>query len=157
MGRNYIYDQRKINIQSCLRQAKECEKILDWRTVAASKCAPLERISFVLLGNSTSSQHNTIRRKPRSTAEFCEKIPESSKSSKYSQNDVPTSMVDSTNDLRSSDNILSEWKTIHCKMSNLSRKLRSKTFQDSLLDQVIIWHGKCSHVIANEIHSTFMQ
>lgn len=144
MGRNYIYDQRKINIQNHLRQAKECEKILDWKTDAANKCAPLERISFVLLGNSTSPHHyrNTIRKKPASTVEFCEKISESHRSSKYSQNCVRTSMIDPTNDLRSSDNILNEWKVIRCRMSNLSRKLRSRAFQDPLLDQVTIWYGK---------------
>lgn len=147
MGRNYIYNQRKINIQNYLRQTKECEKILDWRSVAASKCAPLERISFVGLGNSTSThhQHSSIGKNSPAEGEYCEIIPESYQfsaspmmASMNSQNDVPTSMIDTINDLRSSDNILNEWKTIHCKMSNLSRKLRSKTFQDAILDQVIL-------------------
>lgn len=134
MGRNYIYNQRKINIRNYLRQSKECEKILDWRTVAANKCAPLERISFVGLGNSSSYLHNTIRKNPPSIAEYCEKMPEPYESA--SQNDFSTSMIDSTNDLRSSDNILNEWKTIHCKINNLSHKLRSRMFQDPILDKV---------------------
>lgn len=134
MGRNYIYNQRKINIRNYLRQAKECEKLMDWRAVAVNKCAPLERISFVGLGN--SSVHATIQKNRPSEAEYCVKIPESYESS-YPQNDFPTSMIDSINDLRSSDNILNEWKTIHCKMSNLSNKLRTKMFQDAILDKVM--------------------
>lgn len=140
MGRHYIYNQRQKNTQIYLHEAKECEKILDWRAVAANKCAPLERISFVGLGNSTSTHqhHNKMRKNLPSMAEYCEKMPESYEtSSAYSQSDVPTSMIDSANDLRSSDSILNEWKSIHCKMSNLSRKLRSKTFQDAILDQVM--------------------
>lgn len=137
MGRNYIYNQRKINIRNYLRQAKECEKILDWRAVAANKCAPLERISFVGLGNSSTFRHNTIQKSPPSIAEYCEKIPESYEStSTYSQSDFLTSMIDSTNDLRSSDNILNEWKMINCKINNLSHKLRSRMYQDAILDKV---------------------
>lgn len=138
MGRNYIYNQRKINLQNYLRHVKECKQVLDWRAVASNKCAPLERISFVGLGNSTSTYiHNTIRRGRPTVAEYCEKIPDStSSSSSYSHSDIPTSMIDSTNDLRSSDNILNEWKTIHCKMINLSNKLRSRIFQDAILDKV---------------------
>lgn len=139
MGRNYIYDQRKINIQNYLRQAKECEQMLDWRAAATDKCAPLERISFVLLGNSTSTQHHhsTKRKSSPSMAEFCETMPD------VSQNSIRTSMIEPTNDLRSSDNILSEWKSIQCKMSHLSRKLRPRTFQDPLLDQVIVCVFDC--------------
>lgn len=137
MGRTYIYNQRKINIQNYLRQVKECEKILDWKAVAANKCAPLERISFVGLGNSSTHRHSTLRKNPPSIAEYCAKMPESYESSSYLQNDVPTSMIDSTNDLRSSDNILNEWKMIHCKINNLSHKLRSRMFQDALLDKVM--------------------
>lgn len=137
MGRNYIYNQRKINIRNYLRQTKECEQILDWRTVAANKCAPYERISFVGLGNSSAYLHNTIRKNRPKMGEYCEKMPESYESTSYSQNELPTSMVDSTNDLRSSDNILNEWKAIHCKMINLSNKLRSRTFQDAILEKVM--------------------
>lgn len=135
MGRTYIYNQRKINIRNYLRQAKECEKVLDWRAVATNKCAPLERISFVGLGNSSTYIHNTMRKSRPTIAEYCEKMPDSA-SSAFSHNDVPTSMIDSTNDLRSSDNILNEWKAIHCKMNNLSNKLRARMFQDALLDKV---------------------
>lgn len=135
MGRTYIYNQRKINIRNYLRQAKECEKVLDWRAVAANKCAPLERISFVGLGNSTYIPH-TIRKSAPAMAEYCEKISDSAASAPYSHNDIPTSMIDSANDLRSADNILNEWKAIHCKMNNLSNKLRSRMFQDAILDEV---------------------
>lgn len=138
MGRTYIYNQRKINIRNYLRQAKECEKVLDWRAVASNKCAPLERISFVGLGNSSTAYiQNTLRKSRPSIAEYCEKMPNSASSS-YSHRDIPTSMIDSTNDLRSSDNILNEWKAIHCKMNNLSNKLRARMFQDAVLDKVEI-------------------
>lgn len=136
MGRTYIYNQRKINIRNHLRLVKDCEKVLDWRAVAANKCAPLERISFVGLGNSSTYIYNTIRRNRPTMADYCEKLPDSASSSYSSHNDIPTSMIDSANDLRSSDNILSEWKAIHCKMNNLSNKLRSRTFQDAILDKV---------------------
>lgn len=136
MGRNYIYDQRKINIRNYLRQVKECEKILDWRTVAANKCAPYERISFVGLGNSSTHHHNTIRKNRPKIAEYCERMPDSYDSPPHLQNEFATSMIDSKNDLRSSENILNEWKAIHCKMINLSNKLRLRTFQDTILEKV---------------------
>lgn len=135
MGRTYIYNQRKINIRNYLRQAKECEKVLDWRAVASNKCAPLERISFVGLGNSSTYVHNTMRKSRPTVAEYCERMPDSA-SSTFLHNGIPTSMIDSTNDLRSSDSILNEWKAIHCKMNNLSNKLRARMFQDALLDKV---------------------
>lgn len=140
MGRIYIYNQRKINIRNYLRQAKECEKVLDWRTVASNKCAPLERISFVGMGNSSTYIHRTMRKSRPTLAEYCEKLPDPAASA-YSHSDIPTSMIDSSNDLRSSDNILNEWKAIHCKMNNLSNKLRSRMFLDAVLDKVRLIFG----------------
>lgn len=141
MARTYIYNERKMNLQNYLERTKECETVLGWSSAAPNECAPFERISFVGLGNSTSTRyhHNTNRKNPPPVAEYCAKMPESYASSSCfrNQNGIPTSMIDSTNDLRSSNNILNEWNAIHCKMNNLSRKLRSKTFQDAILDQVI--------------------
>lgn len=134
MGRLYIYNQRKINIQNYNRQTKECETILDWRNAATNKCVPFGRSTFVGLSNSSKYLYNTGRNKR--TVEYCEKIPQPYETSTYSQSGLPTSMVDMKNDLRSSENILSEWKEIHCKMVNLSKKLRSKLFQDAALEKV---------------------
>lgn len=137
MGRNYIYNQRKINTRNYLRQAKECEKIMDWRAEAVNKCASLERFSFVGLGNASIYHHATICKNRPSIAEYCAKIPDTyESSSSYLHHEFPTSMIDSANDLRSSDNVLMEWKTIHCKLSNLSNKLRSRMFQDAILNKV---------------------
>lgn len=137
MGRNYIYNQRKVTVQNHKRQVKECERILDWRTVVAKKCAPLDGISFVGLGNSSKVHNTNTMRKNRPTiVEYCEKMSESHDKSSYGRSDYATSMIDSTNDLRSSENVLNEWNVVHCKMINLSNKLRSQTFQDSILEKV---------------------
>lgn len=145
MGRTYLYSQRQININNYHLQTKECGKIYDWRNSATNKCPPFERTSFFGLDNSSKYHLNTVKSKLRSN-EYCEKVP-----TPYDQtyartpntvSGLPTSILDTKNDLRSSENIFNDWKEIHCKMINLSKKLRSRIFQDPILEKVsiVIYH-----------------
>lgn len=141
MGRTYIYNQRKINIRNYYLQTKECELFAGWKNSVENKCLPsLGRHSFAGIGNSSKSHYNAVRSKG-SVNEYCENLPKPyEKIYKHSRtlDELPTSIVDTKNDLRSSENIFAEWKDIHCKMNNLSKKLRSQIFQDKLLEKVII-------------------
>lgn len=142
MGRTYIFNQRKINIGNYHLQAKECIKFSNWKNSADNKCASFGRVSYVGLNNSTKPRLNTVNSKHRMD-EYCEKIPQPydqiyEKSKIFiSTDEFPTSAIDTKNDLRSSENILNEWKDIQCKMINLSNKLRAKTFEDPILKEVM--------------------
>lgn len=133
MGRNYIYNQRKVNLRNYHQHTKECEKMLDWRNAVADKCVPFERTSFVGLDNSSKVLYNTVRSKNK--VEYCERVIQPYESS-FMLRGFPTSIIDSKNDLRSSENILKEWKQIHCKMVNLSKKIRPRIFHDPILEKV---------------------
>lgn len=146
MGRSYIFNQRKISVSNYHLQAKECEKFSLWKNSAENKCASFDRVSFIGLTNSTNVHYNTVSGRRRSD-EYCEKTPQLYEQNYenlklYSLDELPTSIVDTKNDLRSSENIFNEWKDIKCKMINLSKKLRSKIFQDPVLEQVIIFRFK---------------
>lgn len=131
MGRNYIYNQRKINFGNYHLQTKECAKFSNWKNSVENKCASFDRVSFVGLNNSTKPHFNA----GQYSDEYCENPSSQPYDQIYEKyfttDDLPIS------DLRSSENILNEWKDIQCKMINLSRKLRSKTFQDPFLAMVI--------------------
>lgn len=136
MGRGYIHNQRKSSIRNYHLQTKECEKILDWRNSAAAKCVPFDRSSFIGLSNSSKFHYNTVKSKQK--AEYCEKVPQQHYESTFTLSGFATSIIDTKNDLRSSENLLNEWKEIHCKMINLSKKLRPRIFQDPSLEKVIV-------------------
>lgn len=139
MGRTYIFNQRKINLEKYYLQNKECEKYSNWKNSAANKCPPFDRSTISGLANSSKSHINTVSNKQRAN-EYCEKIPETYdriyEKSKFINDRFPTSIVDTKNDLRSSENIFNEWKDIHCKMLSLSKKIRSKIFVDPILSKV---------------------
>lgn len=141
MGRTYIYNQRKINIKNYHLQTKECELFSNWKNSVANKCPPFERNSFVGIGNSSKFPYSTVR-KGEHANEYCERLPEPYdqiyEKTTFTLDGIPTSIVDTKNDLRSSENILTEWKDIHCKMINLSKKLRPQIFQDKILEMVTI-------------------
>lgn len=140
MGRTYIYNQRKINIKNYHLATKECELLGSWKNSVAKKCPPLERYSFAGHGNSSKISLNPVKSKSNQL-EYCEKPPDAYdeiyEKLTFNLNGLPTSIVDTKNDLRSSENIVTEWKDIQCKMINLSKKIRSQIFQDKLLEKVI--------------------
>lgn len=142
MGRTYIYNQRIINMKNYQKQTKECEKVYGWRNSPTNKCPPFEKSPFIGLANSSKFHYNVVKSK-FSSNEYCERVPDPYdqiyEKSSFVLNGFPTSMIDSKNDLRSSENILQEWKEVHCKMINLSRKLRSKTFQDPIIEKVPLY------------------
>lgn len=139
MGRNYIYNQRTINIHNYQKQTKECEKDYVWKNSAANKCPPFEKSPYIGLANSSKHHFNVVKSK-LSSNEYCERVPnpydEIYDESSFVLSGLPTSILDTKNDLRSSENIFNEWKEIHCKMIYLSKKLRSKTFQDPIIEKV---------------------
>lgn len=145
MGRSYIYNQRKINSRNYYMQTKECEIFSSWKNSVANKCPPFDRNSFAGLGNSSKIHFNIVKSKGFAN-EYCERLPEPYdkmyEKPTFTLDELPISIVDTKNDLRSSENIRSEWKDIHCKMINLSKKLRSQIFQDELLEKVIF----CSRI-----------
>lgn len=134
MGRKYIFNQRKINIKKYFKQRKECEQFTDWKNSILNKCAPFEKSSF--LANS-SKFHSKTEHKPN---EYCEMIREPHNlvygKPTFTMNGLPTSIIDNKNDLQSSENILHEWKDIHCNMIESSKTLRSQIFRDELLEKV---------------------
>lgn len=136
MGRIYIYNQRKINNQNYYLKTKECEQFSKWKNSMSNKCPPFERNFFV--GNSSKFQLNAPNNKQKQN-DYCENISQTC-SQLYSVDldGLPTSILDTKNDLRSSENIFIEWKDIQCKMLKLSKKLRSQIFQDTALDTVIV-------------------
>lgn len=142
MGRSYIYNQRKTNIRNYYLQTKECEIFWSWKNSVANKCPPFDRNSFAGLGNSSKIHFNTVKSNGF-VNEYCERFPEPYdkmyEKPTFTSDGLPMSIVDTKNDLRSSENINSEWKDIHCKMINLSKKLRSQIFQDKLLEKVIFF------------------
>ncbi|XP_031632179.1 thioredoxin domain-containing protein 11 [Contarinia nasturtii] len=138
MGRRYIYNQRKINNHNYYLKTKECEKFFKWKNSVSNKCSPYEQSSF-FVGHSNSSkfQFTTLKNKQKQNDYYCENIPESCNHFyQYDLDGLPTSIVDTKNDLRSSENVFTEWKNIECKMINLSKKLRSQVFQDRILEKV---------------------
>lgn len=149
MGRTYIYNQRQIRFANYYHQKKECERLSNWKNSAANKCPPIDQRPFIGLANSSKLHFNTISSK-QMPSEYCEKLPEPYdqvyQRSVFTVDHFPTSIVDTKNDLRSSENIFTEWKDIHCKMLNLSKKLRSKIFIDPTLEKV-----SRSHFWANGI------
>lgn len=130
----YIYNQRKIAIRKYNIQAKDCEKVLDWRNALGKKCTSFEKTSFIGLANSSKLHLNGAKSK-KTQNEYCSKETESYESP-FILRGFPTSILDTKNDLRSSENIFNEWNEIDCKMINLSKKLRLRTFQDPLLEMV---------------------
>lgn len=135
MGRNYIHAQRKINAGHQFLKTKECEKILDWRNSASNRCAPYERSALIGLANSTKFQFG--KPKPRAM-EYCEKLPDLNQAfekTTFFEHGLPTSILDTKNDLQSSENIFDMWREINCKMLKLSMKIRSKMYQDPHLDK----------------------
>lgn len=136
MGRSFIYNQRKINRRNYFLQTKECEHFSKWKNSASNKCPTFERSPFVGLANSSNFQFNTVRSKQK-PKEYCENGAYSQVYS-FAMNGPSTSIVDTENDLRSSENIFTDWKYIQCRMINLSKKLQSRIFQDKLLEKVNI-------------------
>lgn len=119
---------------------KECEKVYVLRNSAANKCAPFEKSPFIGLANS-SKYHLSIVRSKLIPNEYCDRMSEPYEQmyekSSFSLNGFPTSILDSKNDLRSSENVYSEWRAIQCKMIRLSKRIRSKTFRDPIFEKVI--------------------
>lgn len=141
MGRIYIYNRRKISIRNYNQRAKECEKVLDWRNAPTNKCTPFQKNSYVGLANSSKFHLNSEQctKSKNAQNEYCSKETVSYESPLFlSPLGFPTSILDTKNDLRSSENIFNEWMEIDCKMINLSKKLRLRTFQDPLLETVHI-------------------
>lgn len=156
MAQNYIYEQRNENANEFQRRTLECDQFNDWKRSAVHKCNFSKR-TFINLVNSSKFHYDLnalvqqqnehcSKYSSQNSEQFCdnlESIPSNHKlesqqtESSSAQFTTPeTSMLNSTHDPRSPENLAKAYKTINCKINNMSKAIRSRLFYENLSEEV---------------------